>query len=573
MKGWFQITVECQPEKLAEVQKIVFEEVERLKSEPVQAGELAKAKRQKAADHVFGQQTVENQAEMLSESYRSTGDPLFDTHYVEGIQTVSVDQIQAVAKRFLRPERLNTVTIEPLSAAANKTEDQQAEASETGIQKTVLDNGLTILLKRQTTLPMVTIQAYVRAGVVAESPETAGLASLTAEMLEKGTEKYTADQIAEYFDSIGGALALASQTNTSYLQSNVLKEDADQALDYIYQVLCHPTFPEEEFSKVQQIRLARIAARGNNPQTEIMDFFAKQLSADSPYSRQALGRVETVGKLTVDDLKKFHAREYQPGNMIIAVFGDIEPEKMLEKLKASFGTMPAGTLPERPKFELSQPALEKDLVQHLKNQKKNTGMVLLAFPTVSVKNEQTRATLELLDAVLTGGGAAGGRLHEDLRGRQLVYYVFGIQMTGFAPGHFVFLAQTRPEAIPEVVSRIRQGIDRIRTEGVPADEFEKAKAKLIVARSMRNTTPGERAFQASVDELYGLGYDYEKNYAERIRKVTVEDLQKVLSQQFLHPLIVTTAPSDPPKLTGGDKPAAAAKASEKAPGAKAAEEK
>src|SRR4029078_3804555 len=79
VRGWFQVTAEADPKNMEEVRQLIFAEIERLKTEPVSETELAKAQRQKAADHVFHQQTVENQAEMLSESYRSTGDPLFDS--------------------------------------------------------------------------------------------------------------------------------------------------------------------------------------------------------------------------------------------------------------------------------------------------------------------------------------------------------------------------------------------------------------------------------------------------------------------------------------------------------------
>ncbi len=142
--------------------KIVFEEIERLKSEPVKEGELAKAKRQKAAEHVFAQQKVENQAEMLSESYRSTGDPLFDSRYVDGIQTVTAEQIQAAFGKYIQPQRLNTLRIDPVGTKLEAEAGTAAVASETPVRKVVLKNGLTVLLKRQAAVPLVTIQAYAR---------------------------------------------------------------------------------------------------------------------------------------------------------------------------------------------------------------------------------------------------------------------------------------------------------------------------------------------------------------------------------------------------------------------------
>ena len=232
--------------------------------------------------------------------------------------------------------------------------------------------------------------------------------------------------------------------------------------------------------------------------------------------------------------------------MVLSVFGDIDPETMFKQVEALFGQAPRADGFEWPEFPLSRNPLSADSVKHLQNQKQNTAMVLMAFPTVAVRDEKTRATLDVLDSVLTGGGGAGGRLHEELRGEQLVYYVFGVQITGFAPGYFVFLAQTRPESLPQVAGRIRAGLDKICREGIPADEFERAKAKLVVAHAMRNTTPAERAFQASIDELYELGYDYEKSYPERIGRVQVDDVVAVLKKYFSHAVLATSSPEPPP---------------------------
>ncbi len=555
VKGWFEVEAECEPKNFESVRKIVFEEIERLKNKPVSSEELAKAKRQKAAEHVFQQQTVENQAEVLSESYRSTGDPLFDAHYVEAIQHVTAEEIVAVANKYFVPHRLNTVIVDPLGSAAGKNAGSVEKEAETPILKKQLANGLTVLLKRQAALPLVTIQAYIKGGAVADTGETQGLASITTEMLEKGTKKFSADEIAEYFDSIGGTISLGSQVNTSYLQTAVLKDDAVSSLDYVYQVLFEPTFPADEFANVKEIRLGKIAARQADPRAEIMDFWAKLLPVSSPYSRLALGEKASVAKLTPADCKKFHKTYFVPNNTVLSVFGDIDPEAMLKTIDAAFGKVPKSDAFKWPEFSLMQTPLSADVMKHLKHQKQNTAMVLVSYPTVAVRDEKTRAAIDVLDALLTGGGSAGGRLFEELRGEQLVYYVMGIHMSGFAPGYFNFLAQTRPESLSQVVGRIRAALDTIRREGIPTDDFEKAKGKLIVAHAMRNTTPAEQAFQASIDELYGLGYDHDKSYPERIGRVKVEDVVAVVKKYFDHAIVATSSPESAPAL----KPPASAK--------------
>jgi zinc protease len=169
-------------------------------------------------------------------------------------------------------------------------------------------------------------------------------------------------------------------------------------------------------------------------------------------------------------------------------------------------------------------------------------MVILSYPSVSVHAEKERAALQVLGGVLTGGGGSGGRLFEELRGARLVYYVFGFEITGPPPGYYLFMAQTRPDTADEVVQRIQANIEKIRKEGIPAKELVATKNKLIAGEALRNTTPAEQAFQAALNELYGLGYNYDAGYADRVNAVSSDDVQAVVAKFFRNPLVITTQP-------------------------------
>lgn len=539
VKGWFQVEVECQGDNVEKCRKAILEEITRLANQEVSEKELDKVKRQKSAEHVFGQLTVQAQADSLARSFLSTGDPLFDEQYVKGIQRVTPKQIQAVVRKYLRPERENTAVIVPIGSGGPDAGGTDAQSVESDIVKKKLSNGLTVLIKRHSVQPMVSMQAFARAGILADTDETSGRSALAAELMTKGTEKYTAEEIAEYFDSVGGSLSVNSQRNSTYLTSAVLKDDFPKALDYASQVLFHPTFPADHFKKQQQLQLARIAARKGNPQAEVLDFWTKQLPKTTPFHRTVLGTPETVSKLTVSNLKEFHDQYFVPGNLVLAIFGDIDVDKTLKMVEEKFGGQRGGAIVFRdfPESHTSNTGKQATL----RNQQQSS-MVLMSYPTISVTDTKTSDALSVLSGVLTGGGGAGGRLFEELRGARLVYYVFGFEMTGFAPGYYLFLAQTRPETADEVAQRIKANLDKIRKEGIPQEEFDKVKQKLIANNSLRNTTPVEQAFQAALNELYGLGYDYDQSYDERIGKVTVKDVQAVVQKYFNNPLVITSQP-------------------------------
>ena len=203
-----------------------------------------------------------------------------------------------------------------------------------------LDNGMVVLLKRHAVTPIVSIQAFVRAGVLSDTDETSGRAALTSQLMMRGSEKHTGKEIAEYFDSIGGVLLTDSQRNTTYLQCSILKEDLPQSLHYVHQVLFRPRLAEDEFQKVQRQQLDVIAARKADPQAEIHDFWTTQLPAASPYHRTVDGTVETVSRLTAGDCQEFHRRFFVPNNLVLAIFGDIDPEATLTAIRGLFGQEP-----------------------------------------------------------------------------------------------------------------------------------------------------------------------------------------------------------------------------------------
>ncbi|MAT16161.1 MAG: hypothetical protein CMJ46_12935 [Planctomyces sp.] len=536
--GWFQVSVECEPENVERCREIIMEEIERLKMEPVTAAELAKVKQQKAAEHVFSQQTVQAKAESLARSYQSTGDPLFDEQYVKGIQTVTPQEIQAVARLYFIPRRLNTVRVVPMGSQEAVSEEMAGNLESEVIRKQ-LPNGITLLLKRHAVNPIVSMQAFTVSGVLSDTEETAGRAALAASLMDRGTEKYTADQIAEYFDSIGGSLKVDSQRNTTFVQSSVLSENFEEAFDYFHQVTTAPLFLEQEFVKAQTRQLAQIAARKADPRAEIMDLWVDQLPADEAYSRTVLGNTETVSKLTVNDCRSFHSTLFVPDNMVITVYGDIDLAKAEQLVTSTFGALPKKGF-SRPQFETTHTRSEA-VSETFTNRRAGTALVMVGYPTVSAIDTDTRATLEVIQNYLTGG--LGGTLYSELRGARLVYYVFGFEITGLAPGYFAFLAQTTPESVDDVIARIEANLVVLQQNGIDEEALAKVKEKMIADDAMARTTATEQAFTAALDELYGLGYDYSNRYSDRINAVTSEDIKQVIETYFHDPVIVRTVPA------------------------------
>jgi len=537
--GYFAIFATAVPDKWEKASEEILRDVYRLCNEPVDAKELAKAKKQKAAELVFGQQTVQQAAESLGRNFISTGDPLFDQTYVEGIQKVTAKQVQAVARRYFVPQRLNRVIIAP-PGGAPKRGDEQAGGDAGEIRAVKLANGLRVLVKRHSHLPMVNVQAFVVGASLVDTERTAGRSALVGSMLDKGTATHTAVEIAEYFDSIGGSFSTSAGRFTVIASATTLKEDFPKAAALLAECFTRPTFPEDEFKKVQTIALGAIAQRANSPQAEIFETFYDALPASSPFHVLRGGKEETVKRLTAEDLRKYHARYFVPNNMLVTVFGDIDSEQALKLVQKHFGHLKADPDFKPIAFDRSN-AIDETIVKH-KQIGKPTGMVLLGYPAVSILDKKDYAALIVLDAIMSGYSYPGGWLHNELRGEGLVYFVHAFQIAGPAPGYFAILSQTHPDKIDEVVDRIKKNVQRAKAGKITKEEFQRAIEMVTSLHAQDNTTIAAQAQQAALDDLYGLGFNYDKTFDERIRAVTMQDVVRVAKKYLDKHVLITSSP-------------------------------
>jgi len=537
--GFFAILASATPENWKKASDEILQDVYRLRDELVTPAELAKAKKQKAAELVFGQQTVQDAAESLGRNFIATGDPLFDHVYVENIQKVTAEQVRDVARRYFVPQRLNRVIIAP-PGGAPKPADEGATGSESDIRAVRLSNGLRVLIKRHSHLPMVNIQAYVLGGSLVDTEATAGRSALVGRMLDKGTAQHSAVQIADYFDSIGGQLAMASGRFTVYGSATTLREDFPKAAAMFAQCFTRATFPEDEFQKVKALALGAIAQRANSPHAEIFELFADTLPANSPYHLLSGGKEETVKAITAKDLRAYHTKYFVPNNMIVTVFGDVDPDSALAVVKKNFGSLKPDPDFTPIDFRRSN-TIEETIVRH-KQIGKPTAMVLLGYPAVSILDKKDYAALVVLDAILSGYSYPGGWLHNELRGEGLVYFVHAFQMAGPAPGYFAILSQTRPDQMDEVVRRIQKNIARAKEGKIGEEEFRTALQMVTSLHAQENTTVAQQAQQAALDDLYGLGFSYDKTFDARVEAVSLDDVVRVARKYLGHYVLVTSSP-------------------------------
>ena len=540
-RGYFAVRMSVQPEKAEAAIQQALHHIYAAQKSLVSEKELAKAKKMKASEQVFGRQTVQQAAEDLIHSYMSTGTPVFEDHYVKNIQKVTAEQIRHAAIKYFDPGKLSTMKIVPKGYKDQKAAQTKEKDAVSNVKLTALENGVKVLTRRMPQHPLVEVKVYMLGGNLADTRATAGRATLLCAMLDKGTKKMTAEQIAEFFDSVGGGISFTAGRNTLCGSVSVLKEDFEKGTSILADCILSPTFPEDKFQQMKTLMLGAIERRAGDPRAELMEVFADALPESTPYGIVSGGKKETVEPLKTTDLARSYKELLTGENIVISIFGDINQEEALELIREQFAAIPktnVGT--KKITFDRGN-SVPENIITH-KTTQKEAGMALRAYPVSSIFEKEDYAALDVLCSIMAGyryGGASW--LFDELRGEGLVYAVHGTVLTGPAPGYLVFLAQTSPDKVEEVLRRFQKNVDRAISGNISEEEFLTAKEMMIAANAQENTTAGDQATLSAVNELYGLGYDYDKSFAERVEKVTLDDVKAVAKKYFGNYVQVTTS--------------------------------
>jgi zinc protease len=376
-------------------------------------------------------------------------------------------------------------------------------------------------------------------GALMEEPaELNGVSNLTAMLWTKGTKSRSAEQIAEDVESRGAGLDASSGRNSISVSLQVLAQDLPFALDFLEDLIKNPAFSEIELVKEKEKVKTTILALNDDIVTQTSRAMRQDLFAGHPLSRDEVGTMETVDRITADDIRNFFTRLRDPANMVLAVFGDINRASLEQELTRRFGALSGGNFVPATHDVASVPAPVEKTVRLDKKQ----AMVMIGFQGSEIRGAD-RAGLTVLSEIL--GSSFSGRIFTKVREEFGNAYALG---GGYNPaissGVLYFYALTTDEAVLSVKDKILAILNEIRNNKVPDQELEDMKRYIIGRYQMSLETIGSQAMSSALDELYGLGFSYYKKYPDLIKQVTADDVLR-LAQKYLdpqHQVIVLTRP-------------------------------
>ncbi len=581
VEGTFGIDMQLDPDKVRAATDAALDVLESVKTRPVDAARIARAKTLIRTGQVRGMMTAEQIAAQLADDFIDTGDVHFRDKYAERVDHVTPEQLRAVARKYFHRTRLITTAMLPaefvgakglpaaedvLRGAAPTTKPVAAPAVASAVRRVELDNGTTLLVKRVATAPMVSIDMYALGGLSAEDATTNGIGNLAMQVLPRGTTTRSAEQVAAAFDDLGGSVDAGCGTNSWYWTADCLAADFDKAFAAYADVVNHPAFAAGETAAMKDRVVAGIAGEDAEWDRQAMRFFDGVYfgPSGSPYRFLPVGTAENVAKFTPDDLRKWYATKVLPARRVIAVYGDVDPDHVVALVQEKLGggtNVAAAVKPQPPKAAgpttdptadpttgPAKPGVDVTVVKVNKTDQPLAGVVI-GFRSDAVLGEPSNYVLDVGQTMAGGWSYPTGYLFDTLRGKGLVYEVYADNRPGRSaatPGTFMVAAGCDPSKVNEVVDDVLLNVARL--QGTPADVqpdwFGRSKQLIVTADAMDHETAAAQASTAALDELYGLGYGYHAKFAAAIDAVTLDQVRQTAAAR-LRACVVTVSTPNP----------------------------
>ncbi|MBD3257974.1 insulinase family protein [candidate division GN15 bacterium] len=401
----------------------------------------------------------------------------------------------------------------------------QAERAFTApeVQKTTLSNGMELLVIENRKLPLVQVNLVIKSGWAADPTDRPGASSLTADLLNEGTKSRSALEISEASQRLGINLGIASGFDNTDINLNALKDQLDPALALVSDIVLHPTFPEDELTRLKQNYLGQIQQQKAQPFTVAFKAFLRDLYGDShPYAQPytGTGTEESIAAITRQDIVDYYKANYRPNNTVAVVVGDISLEIARDKLEQAFREWQPGEVTSH-QVALVEPS-SKPRVCIIDQPGTSQSTIVLGNLTTP-RNAPSYHQSQLVTQVL--GGGPSGRLYRNLRedkGYTYGSYCFTTSRVG--QGAFVAYAQVQTDVTKDALAEFVREIRGIRGDIPMTDEELNDHRNTLVKGFPQNfETIGGVAGQLADNVTYSLPLDTWQTYVDRLNSVSVDD--------------------------------------------------
>jgi len=542
----FYVTATARPGVSApKLEAAMLEEIERLKTAPITAEELARATRRIESSFAYQTESVTAQARELG-YWAMVADWRYLTTYMDRIRALTPETVQTVANRYFAadkrtvghfvPSLADPSPAPPVREAAARVEKPGRDARaipipapskpapvDRRITRFTLANGIAVVVQENPAGSTLALRASLPAGHALDPQDKSGLASLTAAMLTRGTEARTGLEFATQLEDVGAGLSASAEPLATMISGRAETRDFDRLMDLLAEMLRRPAFSAAELGRLKGEALAQIAQARDDPDSAAEREFGRAIYPAGHALRPPTfdEAEEAIRRITREDLVAFHGHQYGPDGLILVLAGNLKADQVRQAVETRFGAWPRNPQTEPPPA-LDVPVQTAPVRILIPIPDKSQTAILWGHAGGLRRSDPDFYAAQIMNLVLGGGGALNSRLGTVIRDELgLAYTVESFFDAGWYPGPFAVSLGTNPANAKQAIETMLREVRRLRDRGITRRERDEAVAYLTGRFPLRLETNSGMADVLWAMEFYRLGADYLDRYADYYRAVTL----------------------------------------------------
>ena len=412
------------------------------------------------------------------------------------------------------------------------------------LSRHVLANGLRILAAHNPAVDIAVVRLFLPCGSHWDPVGKGGLAHLMSEVLSKGTQRSSSEQIAAQVESLGAAIGTDVTADYFEISLKCIATDLEAMLRLMAEILLEPIFPESEVSRERDLTLQAIQSQQERPFSLAFDQLRQALFPAHAYALSPLGQQDSVQTLQRQDLVSFHASHMDPRQAVVAVIGPQSLTELQSQIEAVFSDWNApphlsvNTPEDTGASLLITPVQESQILKTAQDTQQS--MVMLGSRG-SAAGSPDYAPLKLLATYL--GNGLSSRLFVELREKRgLAYEVSAFFATRRDPAPFVAYMGTAWSNTATALEGLQAELHRLTQIPLSADDLARTQRKVLGQYALGKQTNAQIAQVLGWYEILGLGAEFDQTYPVLIQAVTVEQLFEVAQRYLADPVVSLVGP-------------------------------
>jgi zinc protease len=566
-EGVALVDIETDPERLPRALVEVARVLEELGRDSCTEEELTRARTRVSRSFLFGAETVQGQAGNIGH-HDVMEDLAGAFNFPRRVDAVTRDDVGSLCRQIFRLGNLNVVIYLPedtdATAAGIPTDaaeladllgpvlgDRPAAAAERQVstaavdvgggpvrarpavaaagsfETTILSCGAEVSWRVDRAVPVMAMSMCIRGGATGETAADAGLAALTQMVQIKGTGSLNGEALHEELENEGASLSPVADRDYVGMVLSGMSGRMDRPLELMGNLILDPAFAAGELEQERRLALEQLAAIADSPFQSAAVRLREMIYGDHPYGRPIPGTADSLPRLTRADLVARHGANWQAADVQVVVSGDFAQDRLLARLEEILCELPAGSpTPVPAPGPTQQP---QGIVAERMQRKQNQSVVLVAWPGPRSPHED-RVPLMLLKEILNG---QSGRLFESLRNRRSLCYNTGsLSTAGFGQGMFMGYVLTAPESEQQARDALVEELVGMTATVTEAEEFAKARAKLLGNLVIQAQSNGSRIGRSLRDRIYGRDANDLDDLVGRIAACTPDEVLAVAARMI-----------------------------------------